>query len=423
MTLRTTICLAFGCLFVIPAIAIAENWPAWRGPRGDGTCIEKDLPTRWSATENVVWKVPLPERGNSTPIVWGNRIFLTQAIEKEQRRTLMCLDRTDGSLVWQRGTEWKDPDPTHDTNPFCASSPVTDGERIVAWYGSAGIFCYDFQGRELWRRDLGIQKHIWGYGSSPVLFGDLCILNFGPGDRTFLVALDKRSGQTVWQHDEPFNKEGTSEAKPSNVDYYGSWSTPLIRNLSGRTELLMSFPLRVCSFDPATGKEYWTCTGINPLVYTSPLFAEGVLVGMGGFNGMTIALEPGGAGDITETNRIWRHPKTKQRIGSGVIHDGHIYIHNDPGVAECFNLKTGETVWEQRLEGGTNWSSVMLADGLCYTMTQQGKCFVFRASPKFELVATNDLGAGETSNASVVPSDRQLFLRTFRHLWCIGAKE
>lgn len=415
------------CLLVLINVlqrpAIAENWPAWRGPHGDGTCVEKELPTTWDTSNHVAWKVKLPERGNSTPIVWGEHVFVTQAIEKENRRTLMCFDRKEGKLLWQKGTEWAEKEPTHGTNPFCASSPVTDGERVIAWFGSAGLFCYDLEGNELWKRDLGIQKHIWGYGASPVLDGDLCYLNFGPGDRSFLIAVNKKTGETVWQHDEPYNPKGTDEAKSGNPDYYGSWSSPLLREIGGRRELLMSFPFRVCSLDPATGKEFWTSSGINALVYTSPIYSEAdnTIVGMGGFNGMSIALKAGGNGDTTKTNRLWRHPKTKQRIGSGVIHEGHIYIHNDPGIAECFELATGKLVWEERLNGGTNWSSVMLANGLCYTITQKGDCFVFKANPKFELVATNSLN--EQSNSSIVPSNGQLFIRTYQHLWCIGERK
>lgn len=404
--------------------ASGENWPAWRGPHGDGTCDERGLPTTWSRTERVAWKTPLPERGNSTPIVWEDRVFLTQSLEKEGRRTLMCFDRQEGRLLWQQGSKWDKEEATHGTNPMCSASPVTDGERIVVWFGSAGLFCYDFQGRLLWKRDLGPQRHIWGYGSSPVLHGDLCFLHFGPGERTFLIAVNKRTGETVWQHDEPINKAGTSEAKFSNADYYGSWSTPLIRTIDGRAELIISFPFRLCAFDPGTRRELWTSTGINSLVYTSPLFAEGIVVAMGGFGGMTVALKAGGNGDVTKENRLWRHARTKQRIGSGTIHNGLIFIHDDPGIAECIDLLTGKLVWEQRLTGegtpGTNWSSVMIADGLCYTLTQGGDCFVFRAGPQFELVATNSLG--EHSNSSVVASDGQLFLRTYKHLWCIGTK-
>jgi len=404
---------------------IAEDWPAWRGPRGDGTCAERGLPTAWSRTENVAWTVALPERGNSTPIVWKDRVFVTQALEREGRRTLMCFDRQDGRLLWQEGTVWHDKEPTHGTNPMCSASPVTDGERVVAWFGSAGVFCYDLQGKLLWKRDLGLQRHIWGYGSSPVLHGDLCFLHFGPGERSFLIAVNKTTGETAWRHDEPINRQGTAEAKFSNADYYGSWSTPLICELDDHSELVVSFPFRVCSFDAATGRQRWTCGGLNSLVYTSPVFAGGVVVAMGGFNGMSVAVKTGGSGDVTMENRLWRHPRTKQRIGSGAIHNGLIFIHNDPGIAECFDLQTGELEWEQRLRGdgsrATNWSSVMIADGLCYTMTQGGECFIFRAGPQFELVAVNSLG--EPSNASIAPSDGQLFLRTDKHLWCIGAKK
>jgi outer membrane protein assembly factor BamB len=417
-SIRWIYCLVL--LYLPLQTAMAENWPQWRGSHGDGTSDEKGLPTKWSSTENVVWKVALPEPGNSTPVVWNDRVFVTQPLTAQNRRLLMCFHRADGRLLWQAGTEWKEPDPTHATNPQCSSSPVTDGERVIAWFGSAGLFCYDLEGRELWKRDLGIQKHIWGYGSSPVIHGDLCYLNFGPGERSFLVAVNKKTGETVWQHDEPINTQGTTEAKFSNVDFYGSWSTPVLRRIGDVDHLILSFPFRVCGLNQLTGQELWTSPGINALVYTSPLVDDDVVVAMGGYSGMSLGIQIQGAGDIKEAKRLWQHPKTKQRIGSGAIHDGYVFIHNDPGIAECFELKTGKKVWEERLSGvgtkGTNWSSVMLADG--NTMTQGGDCFVFRASPQFELVSTNSLG--EPSNSSVAASNGQLFLRTHKHLWCIG---
>ncbi|MDA1229374.1 MAG: PQQ-binding-like beta-propeller repeat protein [Planctomycetota bacterium] len=405
-------------------MAVADNWPEWRGNHGDGVCDENGLPTKWTSTDNVAWKVALPEPGNSTPVVWGDQIFVTQPEVAQNRRTLMCFHRSDGRLLWQEGTEWTEPDPTHATNPVCSSSPVTDGERVIAWFGSAGLICYDLDGHELWKRDLGIQKHIWGYGSSPVICEDLCYLNFGPGERSFLIAVNKKTGETVWQHDEPINTQGTSEAKFSGADYYGSWSTPVLRRIGDREQLIMTFPFRVCGLDPLTGKEIWTSSGTNALAYTSPLINDDIVVAMGGYNGMSLGIQVNGEGDITESSRMWRHPKTRQRIGSGAIHDGFVFVHNDPGIAECIELKTGKTAWEKRLSGksdkGTNWSSVMIADGLCYTMTQGGDCFVFRASTEFELVATNSLG--EASNSSVAASDGQLFLRTHQHLWCIGKR-
>ena len=403
--------------------SLVGDWPQWRGTKGDGSSEEKGPPTHWSSSENVAWKVALPEPGNSTPVVWGNRVFVTQPVVAQHRRTLMCFDRRDGKLLWQVGTEWLEPDPTHSTNPLCSSSPVTDGERVIAWFGSAGLFCYDMEGNELWKRDLGVQKHIWGYGSSPVIHGENCYLNFGPGEGSFLIAVNRKTGQTIWQHDEPMNSKGTAEAPFAGADYYGSWSTPVFRNVAGRSQLVTSFPYRVCGFDPLTGSELWTSNGINALVYTSPLISGDVVVTMGGYSGMALAItaDANARGDLTQSNRLWQHPKTKQRIGSGVVHNGYTYIHNDPGIVECFELMSGKLVWEKRLAGtkGTNWSSVMLADGLCYTITQGGDCFVFRASPEFELVAENSLG--EPSNSSIVASHGKLFIRTHQHLWCIGS--
>jgi len=199
----------------------------------------------------------------------------------------------------------------------------------------------------------------------------------------------------------------------------------VVMNVEGKDQLLMSWPRRLAAYDPATGKELWTCSGLNPLVYTSPIYGDGIVVAMGGFSGSALAVRAGGSGDITASSRLWHHPRSPQRIASGVVHDGHIYIHDDPGVASCFDLKTGETIWKERLQGagrtGQNWSSVMLADGKCYTITQGGDCFVFRASPKFELLATNPLG--ERSNSSIVASDGNLFIRTHAALWCIGSSK
>src|SRR5688572_27961779 len=211
--MRATSLLSFFAIFASAATTIvsAANWPAWRGPEGTGVSAEKDLPLRWSTNENVRWRVALPDRGNSTPIVWGNRVFITQAVEKEGRRTLICFDRATGRQLWLQGPTYTENDPTHSTNPQCAASPVTDGERIIASFGSAGLYCYDFEGKELWHRDLGKQIHIWGNGSSPVLHGNACFLNFGPGERTFLIAVDKRTGKELWKVEESGGHSGEKQ--------------------------------------------------------------------------------------------------------------------------------------------------------------------------------------------------------------------
>jgi outer membrane protein assembly factor BamB len=391
----------------------------WRGPDGDGTTAEKDLPLKWSAGENVAWKALLPEAGNSTPVVWGDRVFVTQAAEG--LRLLFCFDRNDGTLLWKEGVRWEKEELTHKTNPYCSGSPATDGERVIVSFASAGVHAFDFNGKKLWSRDLGQQRHIWGYGSSPVLHEDLCFLNFGPGENQALVAMDKRTGEVVWTHKEP----GGSSGEGGGKNWRGAWSDPLARTVDGREELLMTFSGRVCAFDPANGTELWNCDGLNALVYTSPLFADGVALGMGGYRGNGVAVRAGGNGDVTATHRLWKVEQMRQRIGSGVIHEGHVYILTDPGIAECRSMATGELIWEERLKGpgptGQNWSSVVLdADGLCHAVNQGGDAFVFRASPTFELLATNSIG--ERVIGSIAVSDGQLFIRSHEHLWCIGER-
>ena len=199
---------SISCLLVLLAAlatqALAENWPAWRGPAGNGISVEKDLPLKWSATENVRWHVELPEQGNSSPVVWGDRVFIAQAINGEHRRTVMCFARSDGKLLWQSGVTYTDYEPTQPNNPYCSATPVTDGQRVIASFGSAGLCCYDFaSGKELWRRDLGKMNQMHGNASSPILFGELCILNFGPDAKARLVAVNKSTGQIAWEAEPP----------------------------------------------------------------------------------------------------------------------------------------------------------------------------------------------------------------------------
>jgi len=178
---------------------LAEDWPAWRGAAGDGVVADAKLPLKWSDTENVLWHIELPDRGNSTPIVIDGLVILTQAVDATKQRSTMAFQADNGELVWKKGVTYSEDETSHRDNPYCAASPVSDGDRVFSWYGSAGLYCYDMKGKELWRRDLGKQKHMWGNAASPVLYKDLCILSFGPGEREFLLAVDKKTGKTVWQ--------------------------------------------------------------------------------------------------------------------------------------------------------------------------------------------------------------------------------
>ena len=416
--------LLFSSLIFAASFSNAADWPAWRGANGSGITSEKNLPTQWSDTENVRWKIQLPERGNSTPIVLGDKVFITQAVG--DRRTVTCFDRANGKQLWQSGPTYAEKERSHRTNPYCSASPSTDGKRVIAWFGSSGVFCYDLNGKELWKRDLGKQDHEWGYAASPVIHGDLCFINFGAGKRSFLVALDKVTGKTVWQMDVPEVQpaERTDGFAGQTDGMIGSWSTPIIVKANGRDELIVSFAEWLKAFDLKTGKELWRCGGLNPLIYTSPIYGDSIVVAMGGFKGTAIAVKPGGEGDVTESHRLWQSIRTKDRLGAGIIYEGHIYIVNTPGVAECIDLKTGKKVWEERLpsKGAKSevWSSAVLSGDNIYILNQSGDCVIFKASPRFEVVGVNSIGS-ELTNGSLAVSDGELFIRTHEHLWCIGA--
>lgn len=421
-----------------PHDGIGEPWPTWRGPTGNGICCETNLPLRWSAHEHVRWSFPLPDRGNSTPVVWGRSVFVTQWIESRRQCVVMCFDAENGRMLWQAGPFVAETDPTHEENPPCSSSPVTDGERVIAWFGSAGVYAYDMNGHQLWHRDLGKQSHQWGYASSPVLYEDLCLLNFGPGSRSFLIALDKRTGQTVWQYELPSIRpdakweEFGGEAKDNNPpstgrvsDVAGSWSTPVIVPAASGDELVLSYPLKLMAWAPRTGELLWTCAGPNIGAYSSPFHGDGLVVAsVNGFTNALMAVRPGGRGDVTSSHRIWYRvfPPSKASIGSGVVHQGLIYQVTYMGFMQCIDLATGQTVWEERLAGtgprNASWSSVVLAGTRLYVSNQNADVFVLKAGRQFQSLATNSIG-GEPMNASVAVSDRAIYLRTHRRLWCI----
>ena len=305
-------CLSFA------AFAPADNWPAWRGPNGDGRSAEKNLPTTWSDKQNVRWKIELPIRSHAAPIVWDDRIFLPQALDaKGHKRALWCLDRKDGKRLWERVVPYGADEPLHATNSFCAATPVTDGKQVIVSFGSAGVWCYDFDGRELWHYDLGKLWHIWGNASSPILYQNLVILWAGPGERQFLLALDKSTGKKVWQTDVPGGKDGITDKA-----WLGSWTTPIIAKIGQRDELILGVPKKLKAFDPATGKELWSCDGLGDLVYTSPAISkDGIVVAFSGFGGPALACKAG-AGRRDEnapplapirqesaTHRFPRHPR------------------------------------------------------------------------------------------------------------------
>jgi outer membrane protein assembly factor BamB len=406
----------------------ADHWPMWRGATGLGISHEKNLPLKWSATENIAWKIPLPGRGNSTPIIWGEKIFVTQPLEAKQERALFCFDRLDGKLLWQRAVKYTAPEESHRTNPHCSESPATDGERVIAVYGSAGVFCYDLTGKELWKRDLGKISFEWGSAASPVIHGNLVYIYRGPDPKAHLLALDKRTGKTVWKFNDPavnIAKRTDGFRGNKSREWICSFSTPIIVKSKKHEELIMSFPGSLTGIQPLTGGLLWKCGGLNPMIYSSPIVGDGVVVGMGGFFGTSVAVPIGGKDDMS-SHTLWRTERTPNRLGSGVVHQGHVYVLNTNGIMECLELKTGKAKFSERVRGRgakqESWSSMLLAGDKIFIPNQSGETIVLRARPKFELIGINSLD-GTLTNASLAASEGQFFLRTHKHLWCIGIRK
>lgn len=411
--------LAAAFALAAPHGSLAGDWAGFRGPGGAGVAEKGDYPTKWGPKQNVKWKTPLPGPGNSSPIVSGGRVFITCAEEKGTRRHLYCLDRKTGKEVWVRTVNYDKREKMHKTNPYCGSTPAADGKRVVVWEGSAGLHCYDFTGKKLWTRDLGPFTHIWGYGSSPVIHDGKVFVNCGPGKRSFMVAVDLKSGKELWRTEEP----GGNDARNGRMT--GSWSTPVVARVDGQVQLICSMPNRVVAYDPQTGKIVWTLGGLEgpngDLVYTSPLIAGDVGVAMAGYTGPIVAFKLGGQGDVTKANTLWKSKgRQPQRIGSGVVIGKHIFMADaGPGTAQCFELASGKVLWKTRLAAAAHWGSLCLAGGNLYVTNQKGTTFVFRPnSDEFELVAKNSLG--ETSNSTPAFSDGDIFLRTDGGVYCIG---
>ncbi|MBX3747237.1 MAG: PQQ-binding-like beta-propeller repeat protein [Verrucomicrobiae bacterium] len=427
MRYRFLLALATACAGAVP-LSLPANWPAWRGPSGDGTTAEARFPLHWSAKENVRWRVNLPDRGNSTPVVWDNHVFVTQAIDRTHQRLVLAFDRETGRQLWQAGTFGEPREETHQDNPYAAASPVTDGERVVVTFGSAGVWAFDFEGGILWTRSLGPQRHEWGYSSSPVLHGDRVYVYHGPGEGSKLVALNKRNGRVAWEVllPEPVPTvrfDGFQGRLPGII---GTFSTPLVVPAGDHHELILAFPESVRAYAPETGRELWRDPGLNPLVYTSPVPVGDAVLAMGGFFGSSLLVRTGGHGDVSRTHRVWHEVRArKNRLGSAVVFDGRAYVFNMEGLMECLDVATGRQLWEERLKGpgpaGGSWSSPTLVGDRIYAVNKSGDTFVLRASPNFEVMATNSIA--EPINASPAMSRGDIFLRTWEGLWCLTDRD
>jgi outer membrane protein assembly factor BamB len=397
----------------------ADDWPAFRGPAGNGLSSESKAPTIWAPDKNIKWKVALPQKGNGSPIVSNGRVFVAGSEDKEGKvRALYCFDRKDGKQIWVKKVDFGKEMRTHKDNSHSPSTPASDGKSVVVWHGSAGLHCYDFDGKSLWSRDLGEFDHLWGEGTSPVIHDGKVFLNSGPGKKkVFVAAFKLGTGETIWEKEEPVKGDGDMNEKDQ---YQGSWTTPLIV----KDQVICAMPTRVVAYAPNDGKLLWSCDGLRfdkgDLAYSSPVVVGDTCVVLGGFMGVGLGVKLGGSGDVTATHRLWRNDlKGAQSIGSPIAVGDHVYYPFDQkNVIDCIDPKTGQSVWRERQKSGF-WGSIVMAGGNAYVTDQKGRTVVFKPSPeKFELVAVNELK--EDSNATPAISNGEIFIRTAKNLYCIA---
>jgi outer membrane protein assembly factor BamB len=393
-------------LFVTVASTQAEDWPGWRGPRGDGTSLEKHLSLRWSATENIRWKTPIPGRGYSSPVVSGNRIFLTTCLEKEKKRLLLCLDRRDGKILWQRVVVTADLEEKHGLNSYASSTPATDGKYVWIPFLSrpkVQLACYDIDGNLKWQKSPGEFHSKHGFCSCPVLYKDKVILNCDQDAVAYIVAFDKSTGEERWRADRPNRTR--------------SYCTPLIVSAAGKKQLVLSGSKCVASYDPDTGKQLWLIDGPTEQFVASMVFLDDVLFLTAGFPTYhLLAIRPDGAGNVTESHVLWHKTKGAGYVPSPVAFGKWFFVVTDDGIASCWEAKTGKREWMERL-GQHHSASPVAAAGHLYFTDDAGVTYVIKPGTKLEEASRNPLG--EECYASPAVAQGQLFIRTVNHLWCI----
>ena len=414
--------------FFVAGLVRAENWPGWRGQSGDGISTEKGIPTKWSSTENIAWRIAIPGEGHSSPIIWGDKVFLTSSLTEKNKRILLCIDRLSGQTVWQRDVVQSPPETIHRLNSRASGTPATDGKQVYVTFmraegdrviapnvgserlitpGKIIVAAYDLDGNEKWKTNVGDFVSAHGFNTCPVLFEDSVILNGDHDGDAYLVALDRQSGRERWRT----RRENKTR----------SYVTPIIREIDGITQMILSGSLCVASYDPRNGKRHWIVDGPTEQFVASMVYDGKYVFATGGYpERHTLAIRPGGKGNVTDTHIAWRTTRGAAFVPSPIISGRYLLMVADSGIASCFEARTGKRHWMERLPGGHSPSPVS-ADGLVYFVSDRGVTTVIRPSETFAVIAKNELG--EPVSASPAISQGQIFLRTHQHLYCIGSKK
>ncbi len=444
-----TICLFFVSTLVWGAETPSESqsyWPQWRGPEMTGVAPYGEPPMEWSEDKNIRWKIEIPGKGHASPIVWDDKVFVLTAIEtdkvieqqrmeteeqppeqREGRRRrgrggsrptkvhkfdIFAINRQDGKILWQRTACEEVPhEGTRAEGSWGSNSPITDGERVYAYFGSRGLYCYDMQGNLLWEKDLGDMTTARGFGegSSPALYGDTIVVNWDHEGQSFIVAFDKKTGKELWKVDR---------------DEATSWATPIVVEHDGKPQVITSATNRIRSYDLATGELIWECGGMTRNTIPTPVAANGMVYFTSGFRGnalLAIQLEKA-KGDITDSDAIvWRHDKDTPYVPSPLLYGDTLYfLENNRAVVSCFNAMTGQEYYvRQRLEGMNNtFVSPVGASERIYFTGSNGVTLVLKRGPKFEVLATNSLDDNFTASPAI--TDKEIYLRGHKYVYCIA---
>tara|TARA_B100000809_G_scaffold237921_1_gene258250 strand:+ start:1773 stop:3056 length:1284 start_codon:yes stop_codon:yes gene_type:complete len=416
--------LAVGLSLVVSVIALAQGdnqsvsmieltgesaqyWPRWRGPSGQGVVTSSNYPDRWNPTENVLWRTGLSGRGNSSPIVWGDYIILTTGRDAGRQLFVQAYRRSNGTLRWETEVAPGRPERVHSKNGPASATPTTDGKQIFASLGGRGIVSLDFDGNILWHSEVGSINNYHGPAGSPLLYEDLLIVYQDQRGGGFVAAYDTATGNQVWR-----------TARNASV----GWGSPIAIRVGDHDELIISSQNTVNAYNPKTGDELWHCGGNLFEVIPTPVVAAGLIFCASGRAGPTLAIRPGGQGDITDTHIAWSTSRGSPFVPSPVAYDGYLYTINDmSSIITCFDAATGTVMWQQRLgrairEGIS--SSPVVVDNKVFVTSDDGVTFVLKTGPEFELLHTNDIGAQTLASPALV--DGIWYIRTVDELIAIG---
>ncbi|NND99830.1 MAG: PQQ-binding-like beta-propeller repeat protein [Pirellulaceae bacterium] len=404
--------LCFSCLMTSLAWGLEPtgNWPRFRGPAGTGQFVATDLPTKWSAGD-IAWQVDLPVVGHSSPIVWGDKIFLTGASAKGDvvSRHVICLDRRDGKLLWDQVAARGSGEDLHKMNSWATPSCVTDGQCVVAFFGDGGLHCFESDGTPRWSRQLGQFPGNWGVGASPILVGSMVVQNCDAAGESYLLAVDQQTGKDIWRT--------ARREKPR-----GGWSTPILIDFDGAQQLVLNGEFGVESYDPQTGKTIWVCKGFNGRGTPVPTWGNGLIYAVNGKAGDVYAVKPSGQGDVTQSHMAWHTPRGGGRdLPSPVLTRESLVVVGMAGIATGYDPIDGKELWKKRLGGNFSGSPIVAGD-LVYIAADNGVVTVLKAGKSIEVVAQNDIGvsSNEIVRSSLAVHNGQLLLRSDKKLYCIG---